>query len=179
MTSPAPGTSAERLARRYGTRPGTHPGARPAGPHGRPDHRDQPGGPEDPDGAAGGSGPGFGRWVAWIGSALVAVVLTAVVVAINLLGDDAVATAQAVSYEVTSDEAVVVQLAVTRPDPAVAVTCTVEAVDASLAQVGARTVEVPARPGGAHTVTLEVEVATYARAEQGRAVENGCFAIEP
>ncbi|WP_454295775.1 DUF4307 domain-containing protein [Salana multivorans] len=146
--------SADRLARRYGTRPAPRPG-RDAG-----------------DGSD--SRPGLGRRAAWLGSAAVAVVITAIVVLLNVTGDDAVATAQVVSYEVTGPEETVVQLAVTRPDPSVAVTCSVEAIDASLAQVGARVVEVPA--AGSRTTTLTVEIATYARAEQGRALENGCFA---
>ncbi|WP_454301235.1 DUF4307 domain-containing protein [Salana multivorans] len=119
----APSANADRLARRYGTRPAPRSGR---------DHGD-----------GSGSRSGLGRRAAWLGSAAVAVVITTIVVLLNVTGDDAVATAQVVSYEVTSPEQTVVQLAVTRPDPSVVVTCSVEAIDASLAQVGARVVEVP------------------------------------
>lgn len=149
----APSANADRLARRYGTRPAPRSGR---------DHGD-----------GSGSRSGLGRRAAWLGSAAVAVVITTIVVLLNVTGDDAVATAQVVSYEVTSPEQTVVQLAVTRPDPSVVVTCSVEAIDASLAQVGARVVEVPS--ASSRTTTLTVEIATYARAEQGRALENGCF----
>lgn len=156
MTTPAhvSSASADRLARRYGTRPASRPGQA----------NDDDGGPRS----------GLGRRAAWLGSALVAVVITAIVVVLNVSGREAVATAEVVAYEVTGPEETVVQLAVTRPDPAVPVTCSVEAVDASLAQVGARVVEVPAAT--TRTTMLTVEITTYARAEQGRALENGCFA---
>lgn len=154
--------SDERLARRYGTRPSVE---RDAGDGARISRV----------GSRLGRG-GFGRG-AWIGSAAVAVVITGIVIALSVTGDDDVASAQAVSYRVASDSLTVVQLAVTRPDPSIAVSCAAEAIDASLAQVGAGMAEIG--PSSAHTVTIDIEVITYARAEQGRALENGCFALEP
>lgn len=157
MTTPRTSPEADRLARRYGRRPTTRPAT------------------NDDDGAP--SRSSLGRRAAWIGSAGVAAIITAIVVAINVTGQEPVATAQVLSYEVTSPARTVAQVAVTRPDATVPVTCAVEAVDGSLAQVGARTFEVPAAAGRGHTATFEVEIATYARAEQARALENGCFAV--
>lgn len=107
---------------------------------------------------------------------MVAVFVLAVVVWMRSVESTPIATVTAATYEVVSDSKVTVTFAVLRPDPSVAVECTVEATDASGAQVGAALVEVP--PGSETSTPVRSTLTTFARAEAASAIENGCFAVD-
>ncbi|WP_158277248.1 DUF4307 domain-containing protein [Serinibacter arcticus] len=113
--------------------------------------------------------------VAWIAAAVIAALGTAVVLWLVLGGPGGGATVTGSSYQVISDSQVRVAFSVVRDDPDVALRCTVQALDASHAQVGVTLVDVPA--GGARAVPLTVDVTTFARAEQADATANGCVAV--
>lgn len=114
---------------------------------------------------------GAGRAV-WIGGALVAIIATAVVLWLSFGPRTPAITVGGSSYAVQSEHSVRVSFSVTRDDPSQAVTCAVQALDASHAQVGVTLVEVPAGPD--RTTAVTVDVTTFARAEQADAMENGC-----
>lgn len=114
---------------------------------------------------------GSGRAV-WIGGGIVALIATVAVLWLSFGPRTPAISVGGSSYAVQSDAAVRVSFSVTRDDPSQAVTCAVQALDASHAQVGVTLVDVPA--GSARTTPVTVEVTTFARAEQADAMENGC-----
>ncbi|GMA30534.1 DUF4307 domain-containing protein [Litorihabitans aurantiacus] len=142
-----------RLERRYGTR-GRGRGA---------------------DGGTSPSSASSGR-VAAIAAGVIAVVGTGIAAWLVLGGSGASASVTGSSYQVLSDSSVRVAFSVVRDDADVAFACSVQALDASHAQVGVTVVEIPA--GGARTVPVSVDVTTFARAEQADAIANGCLALE-
>lgn len=111
----------------------------------------------------------------WIGGAIVAIVITAISLWFTIAEESPVATVTPPTYTVLSDHEVSVSFTVERPNPAVPVQCTVEATDASKAQVGVVNVTVPATEESATQITAQVT--TFARAEQAEAIENSCFAV--
>ena len=139
----------QRLARRYGGRPtATAP-----------------------------SGRNTGRLAA-IAAAVIGIIGTAIVAWLALTPDSSSsASVTGSSYQVLSDTQVRVAFSVIRDDPELPLRCTVQALDASHAQVGVALVDVPA--GGQREVPLQVDVTTFARAEQADAPSNGCVALTP
>lgn len=123
-----------------------------------------------------GGGAGRSNRLAVIGSVVVALLVTAVVVWLLVRQTAPVATATVGTSRIVSDSVVEVDLTVVRSDPSIAVRCSVEALDGTLAQVGARDVEIPAGTDG--HVTVPVEITTFTHAEQGRAIENSCVAAD-
>lgn len=116
------------------------------------------------------------RRLPWVVAAVVAVVITAVVVWLTIAQRSPVATASVTSYQVVGPAEVTVSLSVHRPDPAVAVTCAVVAQDASRAQVGVSVVEVA--PATTSPTTVAATIVTLAPAELAIALDNGCLAAD-
>lgn len=114
--------------------------------------------------------------LAAIAAAVIGVLGTAIVAWLALAPGSPSASVTGSSYQVISDTQVRVAFSVIRDDPEIPLRCTVQALDASHAQVGVALVDVPA--GGAREVPLTVDVTTFARAEQADAPSNGCAPLE-
>lgn len=144
---PPGGTDAERLARRYGKRA---------------------------SGARAGRAQTTSSRAAWIGGGIVAVGVAVVVGWLSFAGTSPPATLTDAAYTVLSDSEVTLTFDVQRNDPSLPVRCSVEALDSTHAQVGAKDVEVPA--GTEQSVTVTVVVQTFARSETAKPIDGSCFA---
>ena len=100
------------------------------------------------------------RWAMWA----LGVVAIAATVWVGLSSGSAPVTWKDVGFRV-SDAAIEIDYDVTRPDPAVPVTCRLEALNQRYAQVGVLVVAVP--PAGTRTVALTSTVQTSERAVTG------------